>query len=592
MKRMKRRGTVAVLVMILLCTMMPSLAYADVTSGEDTSAATHVDAVGSATTDSGSTTIESGDWVFSIDEEDSSAAVTGYTGKDESVHIPKTVQGYTVTGISRTAFDGSSVTSISIPESITDIEKGSFENCENLMSLSTIVMNPVYSSSAGVLFNKERTELICCPPAKRGPAYTVPDGVQTIDSDAFSNCSNLEQVTMPKGLQTVGAGALSSCSNLKSVIFKGDAPAVESGAFPAAAVMYYPDGKNGWTEPTWEGYQSKKCLYIESKDMILTDVGADEYFATPVQWGIEQNITQGTSETTFNPYAACTRAEAVTFLWRTNGSPEPDLSNNPFSDIDASQYYYKAVLWACQNQITSGVSSSAFNPNGTVTRAETVTFLWRCRRLRASASINFQDVGTGDFFYYPVRWAVEKGITSGVDDVTFSPYGLATRGQVITFLQRACQTDGCYLDPSQWQIIYPAAEHVLDEVGHSLRAAFNWSASMTYYGHNRYMPDTAAPGIEWYANYGFTNKRGNCYVMASTFYEMAVNLGYKPRQMSGKVPLRVGGLGPHSWVEITINGTNYVFDPDFTEETGRNGYMIHYGQSGTWRYQSYSAMSL
>jgi WD40 repeat protein len=578
--------------MILLCTMMPSLAYADVTSGEDTGAATNVDADAgeNAATDSGSTTIESGDWVLSIDEEDSSAAVTEYTGKDGSVHIPKTVQGHTVTGIRRTAFDGSSVTSISIPESVTDIEKGSFENCENLMSLSTIVMNPAYSSSNGVLFNKERTELICCPPAKKGPTYTVPDSVQTIDSDAFSNCSNLEQVTMPKGLQTVGAGALSSCSNLKSVVFKGDAPAVESGALPAAAVVYYPDGKNGWTEPTWEGYQSKKCLYIESKDMILTDVETDDYFAVAVQWGVEQNITQGTTETTFNPSAACTRGEVVTFLWRANGSPEPDLSNNPFGDINATQYYYKAVLWACQNQITSGVSSSAFNPDGTCTRAETLTFLWRCRRLRASASINFQDVSTEDFFYYPVRWAVEKGITSGVDDVTFSPYGLATRGQVMTLLQRASQTDGCYLDPSQWQIIYPAAEHVLDEVGHSLQAAFHWSSYMTYTSKN--MPVTADPGIAWFADYGFTHHTGNCYVKAATFYEMASNLGFKPRQMSGWVPLRGGTLSPHSWDEITIDGTVYIFDPAFDRGGKRNGYMIQYGQTGTWKYQNYFEMTM
>lgn len=133
---------------------------------------------------------------------------------------------------------------------------------------------------------------------------------------------------------------------------------------------------------------------------------------------------------------------------------------------------------------------------------------------------------------------------------------------------------------------YPKAAAVLNQVGWNLKAAFQWSAGMPYSKNNA----TAAPGIEWYANYGFTNKKGNCYVMAATFCEMARELGYDAQQISGSVPLRSGGYGPHSWVEIKINGTTYVFDPDFTNETGRNGYMITYGQSGTWRYNRGSVM--
>ncbi|MEE3420834.1 MAG: transglutaminase domain-containing protein [Lachnospiraceae bacterium] len=137
---------------------------------------------------------------------------------------------------------------------------------------------------------------------------------------------------------------------------------------------------------------------------------------------------------------------------------------------------------------------------------------------------------------------------------------------------------------------FPKAKAKLDQIGWTLRKAFNWSAGMKYYGHNSIMPDTPDPGIKWYADYGFDNHKGNCYVMAATFYEMAVTLGYEARQCWGVVPLRRGGLGPHSWVEVNLNsGTDKaaswaVFDPDFTEETGRNGYNIYYGQSGTWRY--------
>lgn len=105
----------------------------------------------------------------------------------------------------------------------------------------------------------------------------------------------------------------------------------------------------------------------------------------------------------------------------------------------------------------------------------------------------------------------------------------------------------------------------------------------TYYAEPEY-------GVEYYADYGFTNNTGNCYVMAATFCEMARMLGYDAQQIAGSVPLRSGGYGPHSWVEIEIDGTIYVFDPDFTNETQRNGYQITYGQSGTWIYNRISVM--
>lgn len=146
-------------------------------------------------------------------------------------------------------------------------------------------------------------------------------------------------------------------------------------------------------------------------------------------------------------------------------------------------------------------------------------------------------------------------------------------------------------DGTAVKIIYPKASAKLDSIGRDLQKAFNWASSMTYYGHNAYMPDTAEPGTKWYADFGFDNNKGNCYVMAAVFCEMARELGYNAKQISGQVPLRRGGLGPHSWVEITINGTVYVYDPDFTNETGRNGFQITYGQSGTWRYVKGTVMS-
>lgn len=135
--------------------------------------------------------------------------------------------------------------------------------------------------------------------------------------------------------------------------------------------------------------------------------------------------------------------------------------------------------------------------------------------------------------------------------------------------------------------VYAKAANILNRVGWNLSAAFNWSANMPY----SWTSATAAPGSEWFANYGFTNGYGDCYVMAGSFCYLARALGYEAHQMDGYVPSRGGGRTPHSWVEVVINGSTYVFDPDFTHETGRNGYQISYGTSGTWIYSGYYRMN-
>ena len=135
------------------------------------------------------------------------------------------------------------------------------------------------------------------------------------------------------------------------------------------------------------------------------------------------------------------------------------------------------------------------------------------------------------------------------------------------------------------------AKNVLDKVGWDLEKAYTYSYSMPYYGHTDDMPQDSKPGIEWYADYGFTNYKGNCYVMASVFCRLAEMLDYDVKQISGSVPLRTGGYGPHSWTEIVVDGKIYVCDPDFQNETKKNGYLINYGQSGTWRYKKEEVMS-
>lgn len=178
-----------------------------------------------------------------------------------------------------------------------------------------------------------------------------------------------------------------------------------------------------------------------AQTMNFVDVKPTDYFYNPVKWAVGKNITKGTSAVTFSPDRTCTRAEIVTFLWRDAGSPMPTISRSPFSDVNYSMGadFYNAILWASQNGITAGTDVSHFSPNKTCTRAEIVTFLWRYAKKPVGYGNNsFTDVNKADHapYYDAILWAVSKGITNGSTTTTFAPDGTCTRGQAVTFLYR------------------------------------------------------------------------------------------------------------------------------------------------------------
>ena len=179
-----------------------------------------------------------------------------------------------------------------------------------------------------------------------------------------------------------------------------------------------------------------------AQTMNFADVKPTDYFYNPVKWAVNKNITKGTSATTFSPYKTCTRAEIVTFLWRDAGSPMPTTSRHPFTDVSYSMGsdFYNAILWANQNGITAGTTTTTFSPNKTCTRAEIVTFLWRYAKKPVGYGSNnpFTDVNKTDHapYYDAILWAVSKGITTGSTNTTFSPNGTCTRGEAVTFLYR------------------------------------------------------------------------------------------------------------------------------------------------------------
>ena len=167
------------------------------------------------------------------------------------------------------------------------------------------------------------------------------------------------------------------------------------------------------------------------------------YYYDPVLWAVEKGITSGTAETAFSPDAVCTRAQVVTFLWRTAGSPE-SAGTSPFTDVSPDDYYAQAVQWAVEKGITTGTSETTFSPGSAVTRAQTAAFLWRMAgSAKASGENPFADVQEGDYYYDAVLWAAAAGVTKGTSETTFSPQGPCTRGQIVTFLYRYSNlTDG------------------------------------------------------------------------------------------------------------------------------------------------------
>ncbi|MGN1127870.1 MAG: S-layer homology domain-containing protein [Candidatus Flemingiibacterium sp.] len=191
----------------------------------------------------------------------------------------------------------------------------------------------------------------------------------------------------------------------------------------------------GWQEEsTVEPDEPEEPEIFESP---FTDVPEGSYYEAAVKWAVENEITSGTTDTTFSPDAICTRAQAVTFLWRAAGCPIPKSSDMPFEDVVSGSYYESAVLWAVENGITLGTSDTTFSPDAYCTRAQIVTFLWRAHKSPAAGTVNpFTDVAADAYYADAVLWAVENGITIGTSDTTFSPDADCPRAQIVTFIWR------------------------------------------------------------------------------------------------------------------------------------------------------------
>ena len=197
------------------------------------------------------------------------------------------------------------------------------------------------------------------------------------------------------------------------------------------------NGKYSFTMPASK--VEVKATFMEDNTMLnyFVDVPASAYYYDAVLWAAEHGITGGTDATHFSPDGVCTRAQAVTFLWRAAGSPVVNYAMN-MSDVPEGAYYTEAVRWALSEGITVGTSSTTFSPDLNCSRAQIVTFLWRSEKSPAAGTVNpFTDVSTGDYYADAVLWAVKESVTSGTTATTFSPNTNCTRAQIVTFIYRA-----------------------------------------------------------------------------------------------------------------------------------------------------------
>lgn len=324
---------------------------------------------------------------------------------------------------------------------------------------------------------------------------SIPSPVKTFYNAPFSG-SGLTSVTIPNGTTTIAAGAFRYMSNLASVSFPTSVTTIECTAFGGCdkiVDVYYCGTQVGWNQITidstnalgetddnfafgtnkalinatvhyghrwsdWivtksptleeEGEQARTCTTCGATDTAgldklpcpFTDVtNPKAYYYDAVLWAVDNGVTNGTTTTTFSPNDSCNRGQIVVFLWRLAGKPTATNRNNPFTDVKEGDYCYEAVLWAVENGITNGATTTTFAPRRTCNRGEIVTFLWRyAGKPQAKNQKNqFTDVKKGSFCYDAVLWAVENKITLGRTATTFEPKSTCVRGHAVTFLFRA-----------------------------------------------------------------------------------------------------------------------------------------------------------
>ena len=348
------------------------------------------------------------DAVFEIDAD---GVLTAYTGSGGDVAVPEGV-----TAIGDRAFYKTDVTSVVLPAGVLSIGERAFSHCDALTAVTlpdglTGIGVAAFSAS-GALADVKIPESVTAigRGAFTGTALTMaelPSGLTEIPDYLFSECGKLECVAIGAGVTSIGRGAFLGCDALKEVRYSG------------TISTWRTIGIAEQNEPLTA---AALTLGAGAEQVVFADVDEEAYYAAAVNWAVAAGVTNGTKAADetgpalFSPDAAVTRGQAVTFLWRARGCPEPETTENPFDDVKESDYFYKAVLWAVEKGITNGTKAAdetgpaLFSPKTSVTRGQMLTFLWRAMGRLGET----EDYEGKQWYSDPEYWANETGLTAGL----------------------------------------------------------------------------------------------------------------------------------------------------------------------------------
>ncbi len=328
----------------------------------------------------------------------------------KSITIPDNI-----TYIGYSAFESTGLTSVTLPDSVTTISSAAYQSCKSLTS----VYLPDSVTSIGEWAFDGCVSLTDVRLSNR---------LSTIPLAAFKCCYALEAIDIPRSVHTIGNSVFDFCSRLKTITIPRSVTSIGSAFYGCKAMtdVYYGADALHWSQVKTGGLNDgldRATIHFSAPLADFKDVFVSDYYADAVEWAAKNKVTLGAGGNSFAPEATVTRAEAVTFLWRAAGSPEPTTHTSPFVDVtDSSAWYYKPVLWATEKKITTGVTTTQFGLKTALAYDQMLTFLCRAAG---------QDASGSDWSNKAVSWAEGAGLTDGL---TFAAKDACPRSDVVYFL--------------------------------------------------------------------------------------------------------------------------------------------------------------